>query len=172
MREACRDQSSERHWIVFDGPVDAIWIENMNTVLDDNKKLCLNSGMILTLTPYMTMMFEVEDLLVASPATVSRCGMVYMEPVSMGLKPLFNSWINKLPEKVQERPSIKKFLEEFFDKYVEKSIEFLRFHCKEIVTTVDNNLVSSMFRLMNCFLNNYRDTEIKKVTPEEINELE
>lgn len=169
--ESSKDESPEKHWIMFDGPVDALWIENMNTVLDDNKKLCLNSGQIIQLTDRMTMMFEVEDLAVASPATVSRCGMVYMEPESLGLTPLVTSWLNTLPEKVAENKFIVQTLDKNFTNMLDDGAYFVRKNCPEIVKTVSNNLAMSCMRLLDCFMNKYIESETNKVTPEMIDSL-
>jgi dynein heavy chain len=79
MRDYSMMEDSQKKWVCFDGPVDAIWIENMNSVLDDSMTLCLSNGERIKLKPQMRMLFEVLDLAVASPATVSRCGMVYCE---------------------------------------------------------------------------------------------
>ncbi|KAF8845443.1 hypothetical protein BDN67DRAFT_1065300 [Paxillus ammoniavirescens] len=72
-----RGESSKRHWIIFDGDVDPEWVENLNSVLDDNKLLTLPNGERLNLPPNVRIMFEVEHLRYATPATVSRCGMIW-----------------------------------------------------------------------------------------------
>jgi dynein heavy chain len=93
MRSCAAETSQERSWVVFDGPVDALWIENMNTVLDDNMMLCLANGQRIKLRAQMRILFEVQDLAVASPATVSRCGMVYVPAEILGWKPFVYSWV-------------------------------------------------------------------------------
>ena len=96
--EVVESGTKGRCWVSFDGPVDEVWIENMNTVLDDNMTLCLaNSERIRLPAKGLHMMFEVEDLMQASPATVSRCGMVVMEQTDLGagLRALVKTWVRR-----------------------------------------------------------------------------
>ena len=79
--------------MVLDGPVDTLWIETMNSVLDDSKLLTLTNGDRVGLTTNVRLLFEVQDLAVASPATVSRAGMIYMDIDELGWKPFFEQWI-------------------------------------------------------------------------------
>lgn len=116
---------------------------------DDNKKLCLVSGETITMSPEMTIMFEVEDLAVASPATVSRCGMVYMEPEScVGMEAQVSSWLNSVPKLVQ--PYVDQ-LRSLFSQYLGPSLHFLRRECVEYVPTVENNKTCSVFNILDCF---------------------
>ncbi|KAJ7549736.1 hypothetical protein O6H91_07G065700 [Diphasiastrum complanatum] len=149
IRQCVADTTPDRKWVVFDGPVDAIWIENMNTVLDDNCILCLPNGERIKLNPNtMRMLFEVQDLAVASPATVSRCGMVYVPPEELGWQPYVKSWLQRLPVSLSLDDGIPYAVIEhvwsLFERYVDQGLKFLRQECKENISSVNINIVTSL----------------------------
>ncbi|KAI5289468.1 hypothetical protein KEM54_003805 [Ascosphaera aggregata] len=97
-----RGEDSKRHWIVFDGDVDPEWVENLNSVLDDNKILTLPNGERLNLPPNVRIMFEVETLKYATLATVSRCGMVWFSDDTVTPGMMVTNYVESLKTKVFE----------------------------------------------------------------------
>ncbi|KAL9108457.1 MAG: hypothetical protein Q9227_006791 [Pyrenula ochraceoflavens] len=97
-----RGEDSKRHWIVFDGDVDPVWVENLNSVLDDNKLLTLPNGERLNLPPNVRIMFEVETLKYATLATVSRCGMVWFSEDTVTSDLIVSNYLQSLRSKTFE----------------------------------------------------------------------
>jgi dynein heavy chain len=169
LKKMCQEPTLDGRWLVLDGPVDTLWIESMNSVLDDNKLLTLNNGDRIGLSKNVRLLFEVENLSVASPATVSRAGMIYLDLEEMGWKPIVAVWVAKHTNK-----AVRDHLTELFEKYVGKVLSVKRTSCKELVVTSESACVQNLCGLFDALCANVvaeidkkreLDSEGKEVTP-------
>jgi dynein heavy chain len=124
MRRLSNIPDTDPKWIILDGDLDANWIESMNSVMDDNRLLTLASNERIPLKPHMRLIFEIRDLKFATPATVSRAGILFISDFAGSQwKSYVKSWINQLKAD-NER---KKDLQQLFDKYMQETL----FHCEK-----------------------------------------
>ncbi|NWU29126.1 DYH17 protein, partial [Dyaphorophyia castanea] len=148
---AMRDLANITHdgpkWIILDGDIDPMWIESLNTVMDDNKVLTLASNERIPLTPTMRLIFEISHLRTATPATVSRAGILYINPADLGWNPIVTSWIETRTVK-----SEKAALMILFDKYLPPCLEKLKSGFKTITPVPEVTAIQTVLSLLECFL--------------------
>ena len=165
IRECSFSEQNELKWIIVDGPVDSLWIESMNSLLDDNKVLCLPNNERIQLGPHVKMMFEVDNLDEASPATVSRCGMVYFDPSTLSWSALADSWKEEC-EKTQ--PTIAKYIRDLMNQYLPNVIQFLSVDGKTSIPFNPNYAVQNFLKLLNCYLDILRQEQEKVIDGDEV----
>ncbi|GMI17677.1 hypothetical protein TrLO_g10552 [Triparma laevis f. longispina] len=143
------DDKYTSRWLVFDGPITPEWVENLNTVLDDNMLLCLASGERIKLREQMKMLFECEGLGAASPATVSRLGVVYVPAQTIGMDAICETWVEEHMKNVDGFNDImrQKMLENF-SRLTYPTLEFLSSRCVQSIPVGDICLVQSQCTLL------------------------
>uniref|UniRef100_A0A1B0DHB0 Dynein heavy chain hydrolytic ATP-binding dynein motor region domain-containing protein n=1 Tax=Phlebotomus papatasi TaxID=29031 RepID=A0A1B0DHB0_PHLPP len=147
MRDQAYASNVGPKWIVADGDIDPMWIESLNTVMDDNKVLTLANNERIPLTPSMRLVFEIGHLRAATPATVSRAGILYINNQDVGYQPLILSWIEG-----RKSDGEKIILNHLFNKYVPVILEAIHTKFTTIIPLVDVALVRTTCSLLDSLL--------------------
>ena len=132
-RKVTQEPLNVNSWIVCDGDIDPEWIESLNSVLDDNKLLTMPSGERIQFGPNVNFIFESHDLSCASPATISRMGMIFLSREEIDIKAVVNSWLNT---HMSRAPKLQQsFIRDCVDRYF--------YRCLEMVKSLDGLVIDS-----------------------------
>ena len=163
MRDLSQIPNKDPKWIILDGDIDPNWIESLNTVMDDNKVLTLASNERIPLHPHMRLIFEIAHLKYATPATVSRAGILYINETDVGWLPYAQSWIE-----AREQVSERSHLTVLFERYVTDSLSYTRKNFKYITEVSDFNKVFTLCSILQAILT---EENVKPGSEREIYEL-
>jgi dynein heavy chain 2 len=108
-------------WIVNDGDIDPEWVESLNSVLDDNHLLTLPNGERINFGSNINFIFETHEMKYASPATVSRLGMIFLSEEDVDIGRITKTWLDKQDEKL--RNSLSSWLEDIFMKSLDWTLQ-------------------------------------------------
>eukprot|EP00050_Salpingoeca_kvevrii_P003770 m.233351 g.233351 ORF g.233351 m.233351 type:complete len:4592 (-) comp10879_c0_seq1:411-14186(-) len=147
MRDIANLNNDHPKWMVMDGDIDTMWIESLNTVMDDNKVLTLASNERIALKPSMRLLFEIANLTYASPATVSRAGILFVNPTDLGWGPCVQSWID-----LRDSASQKSTLPLLFDQYIPPCLDALRTRFQTITPITEWSMVNTLCKLLELLL--------------------
>ncbi|KAL4440929.1 hypothetical protein ABPG74_009342 [Tetrahymena malaccensis] len=138
-REVIKESSDVISWIICDGDIDPEWIESLNSVLDDNHLLTLPTGERISFQDNVNFIFETNDLQYASPATVSRMGMIFLNQEDISIKSVVNKWVKRQKEELQAK------LENLLEEYFYKILQYVQqFEEEQVVQTTRIGLVMNV----------------------------
>ncbi|OWZ22446.1 Dynein heavy chain [Phytophthora megakarya] len=149
-RQVVKEPENVRSWIICDGDVDPEWIESLNSVLDDNHLLTLPNGERINFGPNVNFVFETHDLRFASPATISRMGMIFLSDEDIAIERLVSKWLLTLPpvsdpSTSNTRDALKQWIEELFTRGLEELHKYESIVATTTVGTIMNGLSSTFY---------------------------
>ena len=111
-KKVVREDNKTRSWIFCDGDIDPEWVESLNSVLDDNKLLTMPNGVRIQFGGNVNFVFETHTLQYASPATVSRMGMIFLSEEDVDPKTAVATWLEEQPS--ESRAMLGKWINDYF----------------------------------------------------------
>ncbi|XP_043790719.1 dynein axonemal heavy chain 8 [Apis laboriosa] len=157
-RRSTQTKKTENLWMVLDGPVDAVWIENLNSVLDDNKTLTLANGDRIIMAPNTKLVFEPDNVDNASPATISRMGMVFLSASVLKWYTILQGWFKKQP------PALVEILNNLFNKIYNDAHLFVQTKLPVKMAILEAMYIRQCIDLLDGLL--YNNKDVAKLLPD------